>query len=275
MAHRLPLQSQIFRGNVRHRRFVPKSHHFNYTLYMLGLNVNEVMCKKKFGRIFGYSWFNPVRFVESDYVCGEPGSLRQRISHKVAQLDGVMPDGEVMMLVQARCFGLYFSPANFYFCYDKSDHGKCRYMLAEVSNTPWNERHYYLIDLQQEMISDKDFHVSPFMDLAMQYHWRIKAPSQNSNNLLVHIENKRSHGEHVFDATLALKATSLNAKHMLAVWLQLPAMTVKVVAGIYYQALKLFLKRIKFVPYQQGKQQASASEKQNDKQADAQTMTNK
>ncbi|MDN3651926.1 DUF1365 domain-containing protein [Thalassotalea ponticola] len=243
--------SQVYRGTVRHRRFTPKAHHFNYQLYMLALNVDDVTEQKNFGRIFGYKWFNPVRFVEQDYVVGELGTLRQRICKKVASLGGSPFDGDIVMLVQARCFGLYFSPANFYFCYH-ADSEQCRYMLAEVSNTPWNERHYYLIDMQQEKITDKNFHVSPFMDLAMQYHWRIKPPSNDDSKLLIHIDNKRDSGDKVFDATLALQALPLSAKHMFKVWLQLPAMTLKVVAGIYYQAAKLLLKRIKFIPYQHG-----------------------
>ena len=71
-----------------------------------------------------------------------------RIKHKIRKLNGHKDISKMLMLVQVRCFGLYFSPANFYFCYDKDDN--CTQMLAEVSNTPWNERHYYLIDLLKD-----------------------------------------------------------------------------------------------------------------------------
>ena len=81
------------------------------------------------------------------------------------------PDGRVLLLGNVRCMGFYFSPVNFYFCYRQ---GEARYLLAEVSNTPWNERHYYLLDLAALAPHDKDFHVSPFMGLAMRYHWRIR-----------------------------------------------------------------------------------------------------
>ncbi|WP_448211706.1 DUF1365 domain-containing protein [Colwellia sp. MEBiC06753] len=255
--------SAIFTGNVRHRRYTPKSNAFNYRLYMLGLDVDEVMSGRFSCGVLGRQWFKPIRVNEKKYLRGEPGDLRTRITAKVLSLGGVKPVVNITMLVQAQCLGLYFSPANFYFCYDQQ--GRCIYMLTEVSNTPWNKRHYYLVDMVENRPMEKDFHVSPFMDLAMQYHWRVKAPKrlsadlspeqqnddqQQQDKLLIHIENKRHDGEKLFDATLALSKTPLTVKNLLQVWLQFPVMTLKVVAGIYYQALKLFAKGIAFVPYQ-------------------------
>lgn len=247
------LSSCIFNGQVRHRRYAPKENSFKYNLYMLALDVDEIQQQKIPKGLFGFSWYNPIRFVEKDYLKGEPGSLKQRIQNKVSTLGGHWCGEKAIMLVQARCFGLYFSPANFYFCYNSVDN--CQYMLAEVSNTPWNQRHYYLIDMQGQKITEKEFHVSPFMDLDMVYHWRIKAPNPKHDHLLVHIENfttiddKQSQSK-VFDATLALTKQPFTFKSQCRVWLTLPIMTFKIVAGIYYQALKLFIKKVPFVAYQ-------------------------
>ena len=222
---------------------------------MLALDVSEVEKAGKGIGLFGFSWFHPLRFVEKDYLRSEPYDLKQRIVNKVLQLGGHTNIHRIVMLVQVRCFGVYFSPANFYFCYDEND--KCTQMLAEVSNTPWNERHYYLVDLlnKVEQVNKKVFQVSPFMDLDMSYFWHVKAPSKDNSKLVINIENKRidvltGKVDKLFDANLNLEKQSFNQRNLLRVWCQLPVMTIKVVLGIYWQALKLFVKRIPFIGYQ-------------------------
>ncbi|MCL9782368.1 DUF1365 domain-containing protein [Vibrio sp. S4M6] len=239
----MSLKSGIYWGSVRHRRFGTISHQFSYQLYMMGIDVDELsqLCGKSV--VFGTQWYNPVRFLEKDYVRGEPGGLKQRIDRKVRQLGGSWDSANrVIMLVQCRCFGIYFSPINCYFCYDVD--GQCHYMLAEVSNTPWRERHYYLVDLLGELRSQKAFHVSPFMDLNMDYLWRIRPPRKST---LVHIENHTSCK--VFDATLALVKWEFSAPKLVKTLSLIPLMTIKVVAGIYWQALQLFLKKVPFVAH--------------------------
>ncbi|WP_286267386.1 DUF1365 domain-containing protein [Thalassotalea atypica] len=248
-------KSYIYVGQINHRRFSPKKHCFSYSLYMLALNVSDVEKNTTSQGIFGFSWYHPLRFVEKDYLRGEPQTLSQRITSKVAELQGHADISSIVMLVQVRCFGVYFSPANFYFCYDSR--GQCTQMLAEVSNTPWNERHYYWVDLQttDDKVTKKAFQVSPFMDLDMSYFWQVTPPSKDSDKLLVKIENKRTNSqgqplEKLFDASLVMHKQEFSSHSLFKVWCQLPIMTVKVVATIYWQAMKLLVKRIPFIGYQ-------------------------
>lgn len=251
-------KSSIYLGNINHRRFSPKHHSFNYSLYMLALDTNEIEEGQSPSWLFGFSIFHPLRFIEKDYLRSEPGSLNQRIRNKVTELAGADSDidiSRIIMLVQVRCFGIYFSPANFYFCYDQNE--KCTHMLAEVSNTPWNERHYYLVDLQSKggMVNEKYFQVSPFMDLDMSYFWQVKPPSNDKDNLVINIESKRENvrsgkAEKLFDVNLFMRKKEFTQKSLLGVWCQLPVMTIKVVCSIYWQALKIFIKGIPFIGYQ-------------------------
>ena len=135
------MNSAIYQGQVRHRRFSPKSHEFNYTMTQLALDLDEVEELAASHSVFSLKKFAPMSFFQADYVKNEPGNLKQRIASKVSQLGGKWDGERVTLMGQCRCFGFYFSPANFYFCYQND--GECRYMLVEVSNTPWLERHYY------------------------------------------------------------------------------------------------------------------------------------
>jgi len=241
-------ESGLYTGVVSHKRFSPKLHQFSYNISMLGIVIDEIEQIKNQHTLFGTQWFNPVRFNEKDYIKSEPGTLKQRIANKVNKLGGVWDGHKVLMIAQCRCLGLYFSPINFYYCFDKDE--QCCLMLAEVSNTPWNERYYYLVNLNRKVdgknnVTKKAFHVSPFMELNMNYHWHVSTPS---NKAFINIQNfNHDNTEKVFEANMTLTKQPLNVLSLLISWLSLPFTVLKTVSLIYWQAVKLLLKGIPLV----------------------------
>lgn len=248
-----PHRSGLYQGSVTHRRFSPRKNSFTYQIAMLGIDLDELEDVIDQHWLLGKNWFNPIRFFEKDYLKNDPGTLRQRIENKVAKLGGDWDGTRVLMLAQCRCLGIYFSPINLYYCFEQS--GNCKYMLAEVSNTPWNQRHYYLVDMKSSELTPKEFHVSPFMTLDMQYRWRLTTPGQN---IKVNIDNISSkHGlenglknEKLFDVAMRLNKKKITTIELGKSWITLPFSVIKVLSLIYWQALKLVAKRIPFISYQ-------------------------
>ncbi len=240
------LHSALYSGWVRHRRYRPRRHEFSYHLYMLALDLDELPEVATQCGWFGLERFAQVSWYRRDYLKDSDMTLplKQAVWQTVARLGGAaFPAERVVQLANLRCWGLYFSPVNFYFCYQGE---LARYLLAEVSNTPWGEHHCYLVDLAAPQPTDKVFPVSPFMDLAMHYHWRVRPPN---DHLLVHIENWPEDVDgpgKLFDATLALDRQPLAPGVSGQLWRHWPVMTMTILAGIYWQAVRLFVKRVPF-----------------------------
>ncbi|MFQ3330171.1 MAG: DUF1365 family protein [Oceanospirillaceae bacterium] len=248
------LKSAFYIGHVFHKRFFPKEHEFTYPLYMNFLDLDEVsLLNSKYWWFSSQRWA-PLQIKISDYFRNEPLNIDESLSDTGHMLKAraiaiagslganVSTINRVCVLAQLRCFGIYFSPINFFFLYENVT---ARYLIAEVSNTPWNNSHCYLIDLISPAPTEKAFHVSPFMDLDMEYRWRVKEPTSSTN---IHIESWRGH--HLFTASFSATRYDINTKKITAVFLRWPIVSVSIVRAIYWQALKLFLKRIRYVPYQ-------------------------
>lgn len=245
------LNSCLYSGEVGHFRHTPVKHSFYYKIFLFCLDLDELDKLPNLGFWFKVNRPALMSFRTQDYLYRDGKLTRETVWQKVHELGGTNQQGKVLFVGQVRCLGVYFSPVNFYYCHDEQ--GKLRYLLAEVSNTPWNERHYYLVDAKHQAPMDKQFHVSPFMNLDMQYHWRFSALTEK---LQLHISNQKS-GQTLFDATLQMERKPLTKQSLRTQWLRIPAMTLKTVAAIYWQAAKLYWKKVPYVPYARPTQESS------------------
>ncbi len=247
------MKSCIYEGQVRHRRFSPRWHEFNYSLYMMYLDLDEL--PELFDRFWFWSakHFNLAWFKRADHVGDAAKPLKQVVSDMLYEHTGVRADGPIRLLTHCRYFGFGFNPVSFYYCYDKDD-TQVENIIAEVNNTPWGEQYCYVLS-EADNVSEmkragshkrytpvKCFHVSPFMPMNIDYDWRFNRPDQR---LTVHMQNFIG-DDKLFDATLDLDYRPITSMNMARVLIRYPVVTMKVVIGIYYQALKLLLKRIPF-----------------------------
>ena len=241
------LQSALYTGWVRHRRHSPRPHTFRYRLFMVYLDLEELPEVFRAHPLWSLDGPAAVRFVRSDYLGDPTRPLASEVRDRVAAVLGRRPGGPVRLLTHLRTWGVCFNPVSFYYCFD--DRGELDAILAEVTNTPWHERHGYVLDARAgrrgrsyRFDLTKRLHVSPFFPMDQRYDWQFRAPGAA---LAVHMNNLER-GDRVFDATLVLRRRELTPRSMTAVLLQYPVMTARVIAAIHWQALQLWLKRVPF-----------------------------
>ncbi len=247
------MKSALYTGWVQHRRFGPARNAFRYPVFMSWIDLAELP------RAFDGRWFwsarRPAlaRFRREDYL-GDPAiPLETAVRDRVQQHTGHRPRGPIRLLTQLRFFGYSFNPVSFYYVYDEHDE-QVETIVAEITNTPWKERHAYVLPIGEahrrsgrafRFSFDKQFHVSPFMPMEQRYDWCFGAPGAG---LHVHMENfsldARQEQRPLFDATLNLRRQEMTAGAMARALLRFPLSTLRVVALIHWQALKLLLKRV-------------------------------
>lgn len=244
------MHSCLYMGHVRHRRFTPVEHAFRYPLFQVLLDLSELETVFR-GRWFwstsraALAWFR-----RRDHA-GDPSvSLETTIRNLVQQETGHRPEGAIRLLTHLRYFGVAMNPVSFYFCNDAA--GDLEALVLEVHNTPWGECHCYVVDTPYARRGDaleyrfaKKFHVSPFMAMDMEYRCLVRGPGEHCH---VHLENWCD-AIKIFDATLTLSRRRIQGRTLAWSLLGYPLMTVQVTAAIYFEALRLWLKRCPYVPH--------------------------
>ena len=251
-------KSCIYEGTIRHRRYRPRPNAFRYRLFFMFLDLAELPGVFDLHPLWSYTHFNLAYFRRRDHF-GDPSvSIEDSVRDLVRQKTGKRPAGPIRMLTHLRYFGFCFNPATFYYCYDRND-TRVDTIIVEIHNTPWGERHCYVLEDRQNehphkswrrFRFDKQFHVSPFIPMQIAYDWRFRVPSETLNVHMIDFEN----GQKLFDASLALQRRTISRQALTHILVKYPLMTVKVSVMIYFQALRLVLKKTPFFdhPHKRG-----------------------
>ncbi|CAA0105602.1 Uncharacterised protein [BD1-7 clade bacterium] len=263
----------FYEGTVRHRRFWPKTHAFHYQIFMAYIDIDTAEQDFSHRWLFSTRRGAAVRFHRSDYLKPHDISLRQAVESRLKEQLGLDDIGKIMLLTNLRFFGFIINPISCYYCFDS--HGHLIALIAEVTNTPWGETQVYALrcdpDAKYQRIQfNKAMHVSPFNPMNLVYDWRNNTPDEK---LLLHMncvehpnkesmtqsETERGKQRIHTDATLTLTRKAFTVKQARSLWLNYPLMTGSIFCGIYWQALRLFLKKAPLWPHPKRQETVKAS----------------
>ena len=247
------MKSAIYEGHIRHRRFAPVKNEFRYRLFLMYLDLSELEQVFALHPFWSHDRPNIAWFRRADHFGDPRVALDRAVRELVLSRTGRVPAGPVRLLCHLRYFGHCLNPASFYYCWDASDR-RVEAIVVEIHNTPWRERHTYVLDRRrnEHPLPDwrrhrfvKEFHVSPFIDMDIAYDWRFREPGEMLNVHMIDLH----HGRRIFDASLDVRRREITRRSLGRVLVHYPLMTVKVLAMIYWQALRLTRKGAPFYPH--------------------------
>lgn len=253
------LNNALVKGWVRHRRYKPKKHQFEYNMTWTLLDLDKVEEQFKESEFWSIERANIISYRQADFHQSDndknyrrtpPEVTKQNITHSIKKEKGKDFNGRIFMMAHLRNYGYNFNSVCFYYCYDQSDN--LQFIVSEITNTPWGERHSYIFDCEADNSSNrrslkqfkfnKEFHVSPFITMDMHYRWTFMVAP---DSLRVHMVIYSAEGEKYFDTTFTAKLLPLNKKAMRDYAFKHALQPQKMSFLIYWQALKLWLKRFK------------------------------
>jgi DUF1365 family protein len=237
------LVSSLYRMKIYHRRRRPKQHKLKYGAFYLLLDLDELDRMHRKLKWFSYNSFNIFSFQDRDHGPGTNEPLRPWIESQLEQADVELDGGSIQALCLPRILGYVFNPITVYYCYHRD--GGMRAVLYEVSNT-FGQRHTYVFsvdDSKKTLMQHscaKCFFVSPFIEASGFYGFSIKRPAEE---LYLHIRQSDADGP-LLDAWINGKKDHISDRILLGCLVQYPLLTIKVIVGIHWEALKLWLKGI-------------------------------
>jgi DUF1365 family protein len=240
------IDSGLFVGTLRHRRFTPVTHAFTYPLFMALLDIDRLSELMRVSVVTSYNRWNWASFDDRDHLGDPRRPLRERLAADATRQGIELPTGRIFLLTHLRYLGYCFNPVSFFYCFDRAE--QLQLVLAEVSNTFGGTHNYWLrpdpAARTFRATAGKSLYVSPFMPVDLKYTFAFTPPL---NRLVAHMSTSQS-GTVGFDATLSLERRPWNALELRRVLLRYPVITATVVAGIHWQALRLWWKGVPVVP---------------------------
>jgi DUF1365 family protein len=236
------VKSAVYQGNVVHRRLAPTTHRLSYRVFSFYLALDELDTLTQRLRLFSYNRFNLFSFYDNDHGPGENSSLKRHIDCLLQKHGVKLDQAKVMILCYPRVLGYVFNPLTVYYCHDKND--VLKVVIYEVNNT-FGERHSYVIPIDpaepQHQSCTKTLSVSPFTRNEGDYRFHLQGPD---DNILVGVD-LREGGAPVLKTYFTGKRSILSDRHLLWLAIAYPFMTLKVIIGIHFEALRLWLKGLR------------------------------
>ncbi|MGB0036959.1 MAG: DUF1365 domain-containing protein [Candidatus Acidiferrales bacterium] len=239
------MQTGIYFGKLRHRRFTPVLHEFTYPVFMVLVEIDRIPALMKISPFTSYNRFNWASFDDRDHFGDPRVPFRERLRADAAANGLALPDGPIYLLTHLRYLGYNFNPVSFFYCCDVE--GRIVAILAEVKNTFGESQNYWLSAANERPAPNalryecpKTLHVSPFMKMELDYTFIFTPPGEH---LVAHM-NTLDGGKAFFDATLSLAREPWTARSIHRALLRHPWMTAKVIGAIHWEALKLYLKKV-------------------------------
>ncbi|MEC5398588.1 DUF1365 domain-containing protein [Uliginosibacterium sp. H1] len=242
--------SALYAGSLMHLRLRPRRHLLRYRMYSVLLDLDALPATAAPLRLFSLNRFNLFSFHERDHGAGDNTGLSDWVRGRLREA-GLPHDGRILLFAMPRVMGYVFNPLSVYFCHDTE--GALRAILYEVNNT-FGERHGYLLEVAQgqrggqavRQHSAKRFHVSPFLQLDMEYRFRVLPPTPTRPLMKLLVDVHDADGRTLVAEYGATRRT-LDDANLLRLFFSHPLLTFKVIAGIHWEALRLWLKGVKVI----------------------------